>query len=216
MTNHSRAVVPAVALLALVAACASDDSDLDPGGSTVAGNVAAASTNGDTSLANIAVEVRGDRSATAVTDSAGNFVVFEAPTGEIEVVLRRGACEAIRELDTVPSRSNLDFVDVFFDCTDFDFALVLESFEAVLREEPFSRDDTLRTCARIGGRDRTRDVDGETATIIDDDDDIGSFSDLSEDDLLLIEGDRDASGRSATFIAENIRILDRDARDPCN
>ena len=216
MTNRSHVAVAAVALLALVAACSSDDSDLDPGGSTVAGNVAAASTNGDTSVGDIVVEVRGDRSASAVTDSAGNFVVFDAPTGEIEVVLRRGACEAVRDLDTVPSRSDLDFVDVFFACDDFDFALVIESFEAVLRDEPFSRDEFLRTCTRVGSRERTRDVDAQTATIIDDDDDIGSFRDLSEDDLLFIEGDRDGSGRSATFIAERVRILDRDVRDPCN
>lgn len=196
--------------------CSSDDNDLDPGGSTVSGNVSSATTPGDTTLGNIVVEVRGDGQSSTTTDSAGNFTVLDAPTGEIELVLRRGACEAVFPIDSVSSRGNLDFVDIVFDCGGLDFLLVLESFEAILREDADSRIEPVRACVRVGDDDRTREIDAETATIIDDDDDIGSIGNLDENDRVGIEGDRNGSGRAATFIASEVRVLETDARDPCD
>lgn len=215
-SGTTRLTIVLMVVAALGLGCSEEDNDLDPGGSTVSGNVASATTPGDTSLGNIVVEVRGDGTASTTTDASGNFTVFDAPTGEIELVLRRGACEAAFPIDSVSSRGDLDFVDIVFDCGGLDFVLVLESFEAILREDADSRIDPLRACVRVGRNDRTREIDAATATIIDDDDDIGSIGNLDENDRVGIDGDRDGSGRAATFIASEVRVLETDARDPCD
>ena len=201
---------------ALVLGCSTGGSDLDPGGSTIAGNVEEALTGTDATLGGIVVTVRGDGESSAVTDSTGSFLVTNAPTGEVELVLSRGACEATVPIDSVSSQANLEVVNIFFDCTVFGFDAILESFEAILRDDAFSRTEPLDTCVRVGRNTRSRDVDVETATILDEDDDVTSIDDLRATDQLGIDGDRDASGRAATFLASRVRILDRDAEDPCN
>lgn len=217
MKGHVRFLLLA-ALVAVAGGtgCSDEDADLDPGGSTISGNVRSASTPGDASVAGIRVEVRGDGSAAGTTDASGEFVITEAPTGEIELVLARGGCEAIRPLDSVSSRSQLDLVDVDFTCADFEFEQVLERFGAILHEEPFSRRDSLETCVRVGRNERIRDVDASTATILDEDDDVGSFDDLFRRDRLEIDGDRDSSGRAASFLASQVRVVETNADDPCD
>ena len=192
-----------------------DGNDLDPGGSTVAGNVVQALTGTDATLSGITVTVIGDGESSAITTASGSFVVTDAPTGEVELVLSRGACEASVPIDTVSSQSNLDVVNLVFLCEIVEFDAIHESFEAILREDAFSRDEPLRTCVRVGANSRTRDLDAETATIIDEDDDVTSIDNLFAGDRLAIDGDRDASGRAATFLAARVRVLETDADDPC-
>ena len=202
--------------LAATLGCSDDGNDLDPGGSTIAGNVEEALTGSDASVAGITVVVRGDGEASAVTSATGDFVVTDAPTGEVEVILRRGACEAVTSIDSVSAQSNIDIVNVFFDCDFVAFDAVLESFEAVVREDAFERSEPLSTCVRVGSNNRSRDVDASTATLIDDDGDVVGIDNIFEGDRVAIDGDRDASGRAATFLATRVRVLETDADDPCN
>lgn len=214
MRNHLTLAIGLAALTAL--GCSDEDNDLDPGGSTIAGNVAEAATPGDTSVGGITVLVRGDGESSDVTATDGSFVVTSAPTGEVELVFRRGACEATFDIDSVSSQSNLDVVDAFFDCDVLGFAAVFESFESILREDGFSRSEPLTTCVRVGRNQRTRDVDAATATIRDDDDDVVAIDDLFAGDRVFVDGDRDPSGRAATFLASEVRVLESGADDPCD
>jgi hypothetical protein len=212
-----RPVLPLLLLAgAMVLGCSGGDgNDLDPGGSTIAGNVTQALTGTNTTVSGITVTVVGDGESSAVTTASGSFVVTDAPTGEVDLVLSRGACEASVPLDTISAQSNLDVVNLVFLCDIVEFDAIHESFEAILREDAFSRDEPLRTCVRVGANSRRRDVDAEAATIIDEDDDVTSIDNLFTGDRLAIDGDRDASGRAATFLAASVRVLETDADDPC-
>lgn len=209
--------LPAIPLgVALVLSTGCDgESGLGPGSSTFFGNVSSAMTAGDGSLGGIVVAVSGDGEATGITDGAGDFRISGAPTGNVFVAFRRGACEAGFPLDAVASRSTIRLSDVDFDCDTAVAGTILESFQAVLRDQPGSPDD-LDTCIRAGHDDRRRNVDGSAAQYEFADGSPADFFDLDADDRLGIDGERTTTGAPGTLFASRIRILERDVNDPCD
>lgn len=205
----------AAVAIGLTVGCGDDDSGLDPGGSNIRGNLTSASTNGDTSLGSINVIVRGDRESNGTTDSLGQFLVTNAPTGNISVLLRRGACEAQIPLDAVTSNASLVLQNIAFNCTTATVGRVLETTEAVLRNDPGSALETLETCVRVGDDDQRRDVDADGAAIFD-----GSsptdFADLEDNDRIEVAGERAGVGAAGPLLASSVTILDRDVNDPCD
>lgn len=205
----------ALALGLVVASCGDDDSGLDPGGSTISGNVAAADTNGDTSLDGLLVIVRGDRESTGTTDSLGQFLVSNAPTGDIQVILRRGGCEAGFDLDAVTSQATLILEGIEATCDTATVSRITETTEAVLRNDPGSSLETLDTCVRVGDDDQRRNVRATGASIFEGSSP-SSFTELEDNDRLEVQGRRAGPGAAGTLDATRITILERDVNDPCD
>jgi hypothetical protein len=205
----------ALALGIAAAGCGDDDSGLDPGGGTISGNVTSANTNGETSLDGLLVIVRGDRESTGTTDSLGQFLISNTPTGDIRVIFRRGGCEAGFALDAVTSRSTLILEDVATTCDAATVSRITETTEAVLRNDPGSALETLDTCVRVGDDDQRRNVRATGASIFDRSTP-ATFGDLEDNDRIEVQGLRAGVGPAGTLDASRITILERDVNDPCD
>ena len=226
-----------------------DDDSPGPGGATISGNIATASTASlersrsslfawigeniiglarnayaqvvDTSVGGITVIARGQgREVSDLTGSNGEFVVVDAPTGDITVIFRRGACEASLPLGNVISTSSIILDDTDFSCPSgsdvgtVDPTTILESFQSVLRNED-DPEDSVTQCVRLGDSSTDRDVDFTTARLEDEDGDVTSYAAFQTNDLVQITGERIGSGDGFGFIADLVEIIDRDARDVC-
>lgn len=216
MIRGARGFTAAALALGIAAiGCGDDDSGLGPGGSTISGNVVSADTNGDTSLEGLLVVVRGDREATGTTDALGQFLVTNAPTGDIQVLFRRGGCEAGFPLDAVTSQADFILEDVVTSCAAAVPDRIFETTQAVLRNDPGSALEILETCVRVGDDDQRRDVSATGASIFDGPEP-ASFPELEDNDRIEVQGERASVGPAGTLDASRVTILDRDVNDPCD
>ncbi len=205
----------------LFIACGGDDDStlggtvLEPGGSTITGDLASANTNGDTSLAGFTVEAESDRAVTATTDAAGGFTLVDAPTGNLLVTITRGACSASFALSNVISRSSFTLGGITIACNSATVGSITESFRAVTNDDPTPAFE-INACVRVGDDNQFRDVDGSNATVTDQAGNPASFELLAEENLLEITGTRPAVGEAGTLDATLIHIVEGDVIDPCS
>ena len=207
----------------LVVACGDEDDDstlggtvLEPGGSTITGDLSSANTNGDTSLAGFTVEAESDRAVTATTDAAGGFTLVDAPTGNLLVTFTRGACSASFALSNVISRSSFTLGGIAIACNAATVGSITESFRAVTNDDPVDSDRSINACVRVGDDNQFRDVDGSNATVTDQAGNPASFELLAEENLLEITGTRPAVGEAGTLDATLIHLIEGDVIDPCS
>jgi hypothetical protein len=220
-----------------------------PGGSTITGNVSTASTASaqrarstwlawlgenvvglartvyaqttDTSLGGITVIARGDgREVSDLTDSSGGFVIADAPTGDVAVIFRRGACEASLPLGNVLSNSTIVLEDTDFGCPagsnagTADAGGIFESFVGVIRNEN-DPESAVTLCVRQGSDDRDRDVDLSDARLEDENGRSTSFASFRDNDLVQVSGERIGAGDAFEFFADVVSLEDRDVTDQC-
>lgn len=239
----------ALLAVAVMIGCGGKNDSPGPGGSTILGNVGAADTadvgrrrsvwlawlgehvlgvaraayaqTRDSSLGGITVIVRGQgREVSDLTNDSGGFTVADAPTGDVEVIMRRGSCEASLPLGRVISSSFITLFDTDFSCPDgsnsgaISVAGIAERFVGVTREDPDDRAD-VRLCVREGDNDQLRSVDVRGAVFDDEDGRPIDFGDLDLHDLVEIDGDRSGPGRGFDFATISVRIADHDVRDDC-
>jgi hypothetical protein len=239
----------ALSAAAIVSGCSDsgEDDSPGPGGSTVSGNVSAATTASvaaerrwlawlgeqflgfarpahaqvtDTTVGGITVIVRGQgREVSDLTDSAGGFVLTNAPTGDVIVLFRRGSCEGSLPIGAVISNSTLNLIDVDFLCDgssvgDVTFADLSERFNGVTRDDP-DIESNVRLCTRVGDDDVLRDISAVGADLRNSSGGSIGFGDIEENDLLQIDGFRSDGGSSFTFDTQRIEIVERDVRDEC-
>ena len=219
-----------------------------PGGSTITGNVSNADTAQnllqrrswlarlgetlvglarpayaqprDAKLGGITVIARGGgREVSELTDSAGGFVVSNAPTGDIQLVLRRGSCEGSIPLGGVISSSTLTLSDVHFACAagsdagKVSVAGVSETSVGVVRDAKHAGD--VQLCVREGDEDVSRTNDMRGATFEDPSGALTSFDDVHQRDQVVVSGERSGAGNSFTFGASNVQVQRHDVRDEC-
>ena len=240
---HAAVLATALGGTVFVGGCGDNDDDgLDPGGSTFRGNVSVATTAAvetersllrrfaelllpwrtahaqipDTTLGDITVTVVSNRERTDITDANGQFVLFDAPTGETTVIFRRGGCQASFPISAVVSGSTITLTNVNFQCNEATPDNIHETFRAVLRDEPSGTGDDLDLCVRVGDDQRLRSAFGGGAVYRGANGETRSFDDLEDDDLLEIDGDRSGFGAPDSFFVEQVRILERNVNDPCD
>ncbi|MGH7804237.1 MAG: hypothetical protein ACREQJ_07795 [Candidatus Binatia bacterium] len=218
-----RSLVALVVVGGLLFACGSDDDDstlggtvLEPGGSTITGDLDSANTNGDTSLAGITVEAESDRAVTATTDAAGGFTLIDAPTGDLLVTFTRGACSSSFVLGNVISRSSLTLGGITVACDSATVASIAETFRAVIFDDPPSPATLINACVRVGGDNQFRDIDGSTASVTDQAGNAATFELLAEENLIEATGNRPAVGAAGVLDATLIHIIEGDVIDPCS
>jgi hypothetical protein len=207
----------------LFVACGGDDDDsslggtvLDPGGSTITGDLASANTNGDTSLAGFTVEAESDRAVTATTDAAGGFTLTDAPTGNLLVTFTRGACSASFALSNVISRSSFTLGGITIACNSATVGSIAETFRAVINDDPPGPATPINACVRVGDDNQFRLVDGSSASITDQGGAPATFELLAEENLIEVTGNRPAVGEAGTLDATLIHIVEGDVIDPCS
>ena len=207
----------------LFIACGGDDDDstlggtvLDPGGSTIAGDIATANTNGDTSLAGFTVEAESDRAVTATTDAAGGFTLIDAPPGDLLVTFTRGACSSSFVLSNVISRSSLTLGGIAIACSSATVGSIAETFRAVINDDPPGPATPINACVRVGDDNQFRLVDGSTASVTDQGGTPATFELLAEENLIEVTGNRPAVGEAGTLDATLIHIVEGDVIDPCS
>ena len=239
-----------VLTIAMGMGCGGDNKSPGPGGSTITGNVATASTASleksrrtwlawvgenlvglartayaqviDTSVDGVTVVVRGGgREVSDLTGTSGDFVVTNAPTGDVDVIFRRGGCEATLPLGNVISNSTITLQDADFSCPSgsgtgtIDAAGgIFETMQGVIRNDD-DPETEVTLCVRQGNDDRDRDVDFSEANLEDEDGRSTSFAAFRTNDLVEVSGERSGSGDGFDFITDLIRLRDRDVRDDC-
>ena len=218
-----RSLAAVVVAGGLFVACGGDDDNstlgttvLDPGGSTITGDIDSANTNGDTSLAGITVKVERDRAVTTTTDAAGGFTLIDAPTGDVIVTFTRGACSSSFVLEQLISRSSLTLGGITIACGSATVGSIVETFRAVINDDPPSPATPIHNCVRVGDDNQFRDVDGSTATVIDRDGSVANFDRLAEENLIEVTGNRAGVGVAGITDATSIRIIEGDVIDPCS
>jgi hypothetical protein len=238
----------AAVLLAAVMTFGCGHGSPGPGGSTITGNISSADTaqlvreqsswlawlsdtllgfarsayaqTRDSSLGGITVIARGGgREVSDLTDSAGGFVVSNAPTGDIQLVLRRGSCEGSIPFGGLVSNSTLTLSDMHFGCPagsdagSLSVTGVSETFVGVVRDANHANDVEL--CVREGDNDVTRHTDMSGAAFEDPSGAQTSFDDVHQHDQVVVSGDRSGAGNSFTFAASNVQVQRHDVRDDC-
>ena len=218
-----RSLAAVVVAGGLFIACGDEDDDstlggtvLEPGGSTITGDLASADTNGDTSLAGFTVEAESDRAVTATTDAAGGFTLVDAPTGDLLVTFTRGACSASFALSNVISRSSFTLTGITVACGSATVGSITESFRAVINDDPPGPATPINACVRVGDDNQFRLVDGSSATITDQGNAPATFELLAEENLIEVTGNRPAVGEAGTLDATLIHIIEGDVIDPCS
>ena len=236
-------------IIAMGMGCGGDNSSPGPGGATLTGNILTASTASleksrstwlawvgenliglartayaqvtDSSVDGITVIARGQgREVSDLTGAGGDFIITDAPTGDIDIVLRRGGCEGTLPLGNVISNSSITLEDVDFNCPSgtgtglVDPSGIFETLQGVIRNED-DPESEVTLCVRQGDDDRDRDIDFTSASLEDEGGDSTSFSSFRDNDLVEVSGERSGSGDSFDFNADLVRLRDRDVRDDC-
>jgi len=237
-------------IIAMGMGCGGDNSSPGPGGATITGNILTASTASlqksrrtwlawagenlvglartayaqaaDSSVDGITVIARGQgREVSDLTGGSGDFVITDAPTGDVDIVLRRGGCEGTLPLGNVISNSTITLEDVDFTCPSgtgtglVDPAGTFEVLQGVIRNDD-DPESAVTLCVRQGNDDRDRDVDFETADLEDEDGRSTSFASFRTLDLVEVSGERIGTGDSFDFHTDLVRLRDRDVRDDCS
>jgi YD repeat-containing protein len=195
---------------------ADDFSKLEPGGSTISGDLASANTNGDTSLAGFTVRAESDRAVTATTDAAGGFTLSDAPTGTVLVTFTREACSSSFVLGNVISRSSLTLGGITVACGSATVGSITETFRATIHDDPPSPAIPINACVRVGDDNQFRDIDASTASVTDEDGSATTFERFAEENLIEATGTRPAVGEAGVLDATAIRIVEGDVLDPCS
>ena len=220
----ARSLAVVVVAGGLFVACGSGDDDnstlggtvLEPGGTSITGDLASANTNGDTSLAGFTVKAESDRAVTATTDAAGGFTLVDAPTGDLLVTFTRGACSSSFALSNVISRSAFTIGGIAIACNSATVGSIVESFRAVINDDPPGPASPINACVRVGDDNQFRLVDGSSATITDQGNAPANFELLAEENLIEVTGNRPAVGEAGTLDATLIHIVEGDVIDPCS
>lgn len=153
--------------------------------------------------------------ATATTDTAGDFRLGGAPTGNVTVRFSRGRCDGGVVLPDVTADAVLTLQDVAFDCSGAHPSKVAEVFPAVVRNVPSSPNGNLNVCVTSGGGSRTRVVKIKNAALEDASGNPANFSSVVVGERIEASGEREGLGTSSALDAKTVKLLGEAGGNPC-
>ena len=150
----------------------------------------------------------GGGNASAMTDSAGDFSVGGAPTGDVTVSFARGNCDASIPLSDVTDGSTLDMKGVAIACNTGNVSELDETFRGVLENKPASDNGNLNVCAFGGGGNHIRAVKTKNGTLFENSaGGAATFADLQDGDLIEVSGVREGIGGNSAVNAATLKII---------
>lgn len=169
----------------------------------------AAAAGSNTTLNGITVTVAaGGRQQSQDTDSGGFFSIDQAPTGDVTVSFRRGACSGTVPLSDVEDSSHVSFNRTTVDCNTVTPQSIGERFEGILQGAPGAQSGTLQVCAFAAGVAHPRAVATDSGTAFENSDGSStSFSEFRQGDLIEATGTRAGTGPNTTLNAGTIRRI---------